>query len=99
MPISSYEHIHPTELEYDKLEENDCRNDFLKYMRDTLYKRDSFSLFSSTGREKGGVIVGELMLFLLKVESVWRLYPDMRLGQLLMCVCGNQDFFLWRMKN
>lgn len=92
MPISSYEHIHPTELEYAKLEENDCRNDFLKYMRDTLYKRDSFSLFSSAGRETG-CDRGRINAVLSKVESVWRLYPDMRLGQLLLCVCGNQDFF------
>ena len=31
---------------------------------------------------------------LSKIETVWKQYPDLRLGQLLLNVCGSNDLFM-----
>lgn len=57
----------------------------LEYMRKTLYEN---SLFFGTGRD-----AGRIQGVLSELEKVWKQYPDMRLGQLLVNVCGDKDLF------
>lgn len=81
-------HVCPTELEYAALDEGDPRKGFLEYIKQVLYERESNTLFSGTGRKPE-----RIREILTKLEIVWKQYPDMRLGQLLLNVCGNCDFF------
>lgn len=85
LSVFSHRHVQPTELEFAKFEEDDLRKGFLIYMKKTLYDN---SMFDGTGRDEK-----RISTILSKLETVWRQYPDMRLGQLLLNVCGNKDFF------
>ena len=86
--LSVFSHVHyaPTDIEYARLDEQDSRKGFLEYMKKTLYEK---SFITGTGREKG-----RISEVLLKLEKVWNQYPDMRLGQLLVNVCGKSDLFM-----
>ena len=53
-----------------------------------LYEHKTNTLFSCEERK-----AERIREILSKLEIVWRQYPDMRLGQLLLNVCGNCDFF------
>lgn len=88
LSVFSHEHVCPTELEYATLDEGDPRKGFLEYIKQVLYERESNTLFSGTGRKPE-----RIREILTKLEIVWKQYPDMRLGQLLLNVCGNCDFF------
>lgn len=88
LSVFSHEHVCPTELEYATLDEGDPRKGFLEYIKQVLYERESNTLFSGTGRKPE-----RIREILTKIEIVWKQYPDMRLGQLLLNVCGNCDFF------
>ena len=46
------------------------------------------SILSGTGRDRG-----RIPEVLSKIEKVWMQYPDLRLGQLLLNVCGPKDLF------
>ena len=86
LSVFSHGHYAPTDIEYARLDEKDSRKGFLKYMRKSLYEK---SFITGTGREK--VRISEV---LSKLEKVWNQYPDMRLGQLLVNVCGKSDLFM-----
>ena len=88
LSVFSHEHVCPTELEYAALDEGDPRKGFLEYIKQVLYEREAKTLFSGTGRKPE-----RIRKVLTKLEIVWKQYPDMRLGQLLLNVCGNCDFF------
>ena len=86
LSVFSHEHCAPTDIEYARLDEQDNRKGFLEYMKKTLYEK---SFVTGPGRDKGRF--GEI---LSKLEKVWNQYPDLRLGQLLVNVCGKSDLFM-----
>lgn len=85
LSVFSHTHIPPTELEYIRLDDSDSRKGMLEYMAKTLYEK---SWFGGSGRDPG-----RINAVLSKIETIWRQYPDMRLGQLLINVCGKKDLF------
>lgn len=85
LTVFDHEHISPAQLEYANLKEDDTRKGFLEYMEKTMYRS---SLFNGTGRDKG-----RIPEVLARIETVWKQFPDLRLGQLLLNVCGPQDLF------
>lgn len=85
LSVFSHDHVSPVDIEYAKFEEGDARKGVLEYMRKTLYEN---SLFFGTGRD-----AGRIQGVLSELEKVWKQYPDMRLGQLLVNVCGDKDLF------
>lgn len=86
LPVFSHEHAHPTEIEYARFEEGDVRQGFLEYMKKTMYHN---SLWNGSGRDPK-----RIKEVLSKLETVWKQYPDFRLGQLLLNVCGPCDLFV-----
>ncbi len=78
-------HIPPTELEYIRLDDSDQRKGMMEYMVKTLYEK---SWFGGSGRDPG-----RISAVLSHIETIWRQYPDMRLGQLLINISGKQDLF------
>lgn len=85
LSIFNHDHIPPTELEYANLPDDDRRKGFLEYMVKTLYHN---SLFFGSGRSPK-----RMDLVLDTIKTVWQQYPDLRLGQLLLNVCGPKDLF------
>ena len=86
LSVFSHDHIPPTEIEHARFEEGDSRQGFLEYTKKTLYHN---SLWSGMGRDPR-----RIKEVLSKVETVWKQYPDLRLGQLLLNVCGSNDLFM-----
>lgn len=86
LSVFSHDHIAPADLEYAEFEDGDLRKGMLEYMVKTLYER---SWFGGGGRD-----VGRIQAVLSALEIVWRQYPDMRLEQLLINVCGKTDLFV-----
>ena len=86
LSVFSHEHCAPTDIEYARLDEQDNRKGFLEYMKKTLYEK---SFVTGPGRDKG-----RFDEILSKLEKVWNQYPDLRLGQLLVIVCGKSDLFM-----
>lgn len=84
--IFEHKHVAPSQLEYAKFDDNDIRRDFLTYMVKTMSHN---SLFGGTGRDEG-----RMEMILDKIRTVWKQYPDMRFGQLLLNVCGPKDLFV-----
>lgn len=85
LKIHSHEHVPPSLLERATFEEGDKRKGFLEYLVKNTY---CSSVFNKTGRDKS-----RIPEVLSKVEEVWKQYPDLRLGQLLLNVCGQKDLF------
>ena len=85
LSVFSHDHISPVYLEFAEFEESDVRKGMMEYMVKTLY---TGSLFGGSGRDDGRIAT-----VLSAIESVWKQYPDMRLGQLLINVCGKSDLF------
>lgn len=85
LSVFSHEHVPPTEIEFAEFEEGDTRKGFLEYMKKTMYHN---SLWNGTGRE-----TRRIKEVLSKLETVWNQYPDFRLGQLLLNVCGSCNLF------
>ena len=85
LSVFSHEHIAPTDLEFAELPEEDPRKGMLEYMMKTLYES---SWFGGSGRDQG-----RINAILTELEIVWRQYPDLRLGQLLINVCGSKPLF------
>lgn len=85
LSVFSHDHIAPADLELAKFEEGDVRKGMMEYMVKTLYAN---SLFGGGGRD-----VGRIATVLSAIETVWKQYPDMRLGQLLINVYGKSDLF------
>lgn len=85
LSVFSHDHISPADLELAEFEEGDIRKGMMEYMIKTLYAN---SLFGGSGRD-----VGRITTVLSAIETVWKQYPDMRLGQLLINVCGKSDLF------
>lgn len=83
--VFDHEHISPAQLEYANLKDDDMRKGFLKYMEKTMYRS---SLFYGAERDEG-----RISEVLSKIETVWKQFPDFRLGQLLLNVCGPKDLF------
>ena len=86
LSVFSHEHCAPTDIEYARLDEQDNRKGFLEYMKKTLYEK---SFVTGPGRDKE-----RFDEILSKLEKVWNQYPDLRLGQLLVIVCGKSDLFM-----
>lgn len=85
MPAFAH-HVSPAQLEYAKFPEDDMRKGFFEYMAQTML---CTSFYSETGRDKG-----RIPEVLSKIEKAWKQYPDLRLGQLLLNVCGAKDLFV-----
>ena len=85
LSVFSHEHIAPADLELAKFDDGDVRKEMMEYMVKTLYAN---AWFDGEGRD-----VGRITTVLSAVETVWKQYPDMRLGQLLINVCGKSDLF------
>lgn len=85
LSVFSHDHIAPADLEYAEFENGDLRKGMLEYMVKTLYE--------SSWLGGGGRDVGRIQAILSALETVWRQYLDMRLGQLLINVCGKTDLF------
>lgn len=74
LPVFSHDHIAPADLEYVELENDDIRKGILEYMVKALYENSEFG--------GGGRDVERIQANLSALETVWRQYPDMCLGQL-----------------
>ncbi|MDD5899578.1 MAG: hypothetical protein PUC73_01535 [Lachnospiraceae bacterium] len=85
LTVFAHAHVSPAQLEYAKLAEDDKRKGFLEYMAKTML---CTSVLSGTGRDGG-----RIPEVVSKIEKVWTQYPDLRLGQLLLNVCGPKDLF------
>ncbi len=85
LSVFAHEHLPPTELEYARLDDGDTRKGVLEYMKKTLYNS---SWWGSGGRHKG-----RIPEVLKKLETVWRQFPDLRFGQLLLSVCAPYNLF------
>jgi hypothetical protein len=85
LSVFSHEHVAPSLLEYAKIDDNDMRKGFLQYMVKTLYQS---AWFGNGGRDES-----RIPMVLSMVETIWKQYPDLRLGQLLIDVCGPKDLF------
>ena len=85
LSVFSHDHIAPADLEFAEFEEGDVRKGMIEYMVKTLYVN---YLFDGGGRD-----AGRISTMLSAIETVWKQYPDMRLGQLLINVCGKSDLF------
>lgn len=88
LSVFSHNHVHPTELEYAVFDDKDPRKGFLEYIRQVLYEYKPNISFAGERRRPE-----RIQEILSKIETIWKQYPDMRLGQLLLNVCGNCDFF------
>ena len=85
LTIFAHEHVAPSMLEYATFEEGDTRKDFLVYLVKKIYQSP---WFGGTGRDKA-----RIPEVLSRVETIWKQYPDLRLGQLLLNVCGPKELF------
>lgn len=85
LSVFSHEHVPPTEIEFARFEDDDIRQGFLDYMKKSMYYK---SLWDLQGRDRKRI--NEV---LNKVELAWEQFPDLRLGQLLLGVCGTSDLF------
>lgn len=86
LPISSHLHCAPTYIEYAKFDtDDDVRKEFMEYMAKKLYC-NPFS--EETERDEG-----RIREVLSQIEKVWKQFPDMSLGQLLINVTGSSDLF------
>lgn len=83
--VFAHDHISPAHLEFAQLDDEDTRKGFLEYMSNTL-KNDSW--FSGSARHPE-----RMEEILRRIETVWKKYPDMRLGQLLVNICGPNNLF------
>ena len=85
LTIFAHEHVAPSMLEYATFEEGDKRSGFLEYLVKKIYQSP---WFGGPGRDKA-----RIPEVLSRVETIWKQYPDLRLGQLLLNVCGTIDLF------
>lgn len=83
--VFAHDHIPPTNLEFLELDDEDIRKGFLEYMSNAV---KNASRFGGTPRH-----AGRMQEVLRRIGAVWKQYPDMRLGQLLVNVCGPKDLF------
>lgn len=87
LSVFSHEHVHPTELEYARFESGDPRKGFMEYMQQTfLFYKGKWM----DGQARSAKRMDEV---LRKIKIVWKQYPDLRLGQLLINVVGKKDLF------
>lgn len=80
----SHEHVNPIYVERVVLSHEDERKYYLQYLIDTFDKP-----FLSEGKRNEY----RIPVILKMVEKIWKQYPDMRLGQLLMVVAEDKDLF------
>ena len=85
LTIFDHEHVAPSLLKYATFEEVDMRKGFLEYLVKKIYQS---TWLGESGRDKA-----RIPEVLSKVETIWKQYPDLRLGQLLLNVCGPMDLF------
>ena len=85
LTVFAHEHVAPSLLEYATFEDGDTRKGFLEYLAKKIYQSP---WFGGGGRDES-----RIPEILSKVETIWMQYPDLRLGQLLLCVCGPKDLF------
>ena len=85
LTIFDHRHIAPSLLEYATFEEGDTRKRFLEYLVKKIYQSPWFGVH---GRDKA-----RIPEVLSRVETIWRQYPDLCLGQLLLKACGPKDLF------
>ena len=87
LSVFSHEHVHPTDLEYARYESDDPRKGFMEYMQQTFlfYKGERMD-----GQARSAKRMDEV---LRKIKIVWKQYPDLCLGQLLINVVGKKDLF------
>lgn len=85
LPVSSHVHCAPTYIEYAKFDTDDVRKGFMEYMAKKLYCNPL-----SEGTEKDEGRIGEVLSY---VGKVWKQFPDMSLGQLLINVTGSSDLY------
>lgn len=85
LSVFSHEHIPPTEIEYARLIAGDSRRGFLEYMKEALHRNSFWG-----GGQRDAARMDEV---LRKIKKVWKQYPDFRLGQLLVNVCGVDSLF------
>lgn len=87
LSVFSHEHVHPTELEYARFESGDSRKGFMEYMQHTfLFSKGKWM----NGQGRSAKRMDEV---LRKIKIVWKQYPELRLGQLLINVVGKKDLF------
>lgn len=83
--IFRHEHVSPANLEYACLRDNDCRKGFLEYLAQGILMK--------AGKGTGTRVPKRMDEVLRMVKDIWDQYPDFRLGQLLVNVCGKSDLF------
>ena len=85
-PCSAFNHDHiaPTELEYANLDDKDIRKGHIEYIASQMKTKSLWS---------GKIRNPERIPYVIKeLEETWKKYPDLRLGQLLIC-CGGNNLF------
>lgn len=80
----SHEHVNPIYVERVVLGHEDERKYYLQYLIDSFEKT-----FLDVGKRNEN----RMSVILKMVEKIWKQYPDMRLGQLLMVVSEDKDLF------
>ena len=83
--VFRHEHVSPANLEYARFRDNDSRKGFLEYLAQ--------GILMEVGKETGIRAPQRMEEVLQLVKDVWEQYPDFRLGQLLVNVCGKADLF------
>lgn len=83
--VFRHEHVSPANLEYARFRDNDSRKGFLEYLTQ--------GILMEAGRKTGIRAPQRMEEVLQLVKTVWKQYPDFRLGQLLVNICGKVDLF------
>lgn len=83
--VFRHEHVSPANLEYARFRDNDCRKGFLEYLAQ--------GILMEAGKEPGIRKPQRMDEVLHMIKEIWEQYPDFRLGQLLVNICGKKDLF------
>lgn len=83
--VFSHGHVSPADIEYAHVSEGDKKKGFLEYLAQ--------GILMEAGKETGIRKPQRMDEVLRLTKEIWEQYPDFRLGQLLVNVCGKPDLF------
>lgn len=83
--IFSHGHVSPADIEYANLAEGDTRKGFLEYLAQRILMESRYEFKTRAPQRMDEV--------LRMIKEIWEQYPDFRLGQLFVNVCGKKDLF------
>lgn len=83
--VFSHGHISPADIEYAHFSEGDKKKGFLEYLAQ--------GILMEAGKETRIRKSQRMDEVLRLTKEIWEQYPDFRLGQLLVNICGKKDLF------